>query len=193
MNVAIYIYDDAEVLDFSGPFEVFSTANRLAQSAVFNVFLVSQEQPAVNARGGFQVQANYSFDNHPPIDVLLISGGVHDAQLKNAPVIEWIAQQDKQAKKMASVCTGAFLLAQAQVLTAQKVTTHWSDIAQLRTLFPRLEVVENVRWVDQGRVVTSAGISAGIDMCLHLVSQLESIELAEQTARQMEFSWAQRA
>lgn len=187
MNIGIFIYDDAEVLDFSGPFEVFSTANRLVEGEVFNVFLISEKSQPVNARGGFSVLAKYNIDNHPVLDTLIVAGGVHDKQLENSAVIRWITQQNTQVNSIAAVCTGVFLLAQAQVLTEHKVTTHWGDIDQLRDQFPALQVMENVRWVDEGRVVTSAGISAGIDMSLHLVSKLYSEALAIKTARQMEF------
>ena len=187
MNIGIFIYDDAEVLDFSGPFEVFSTANRLVENEVFNVFLISEKSQPVNARGGFSVLAKYNIENHPVLDTLIVPGGVHDKQLENKAVINWITQQNTQVNSIAAVCTGAFLLAQAQVLTEHQVTTHWGDIDQLRDQFPALQVMENVRWVDQGRVVTSAGISAGIDMSLHLVSKLYSEALAIKTARQMEF------
>lgn len=187
MNIGIFIYDDAEVLDFSGPFEVFSTADRLVESDAFNTFIISEKGTVVNARGGFAVIAKYSIENHPPLDLLIVVGGVHYAQLENETVIAWIAEQNTKVKTIASVCTGAFLLAQAQVLREQKVTTHWSDIDELREGFPSLQVIENVRWVDEGRVLTSAGISAGIDMSLHLVSRFYSEQLAAKTARKMEF------
>jgi transcriptional regulator GlxA family with amidase domain len=103
--------------------------------------------------------------------------------------MSWVASVGAQAKLVASVCTGVFLLAQAGVIQQETVTTHWEDIADLRRDFPSLNVVENTPWVDQGRIVTSAGISAGIGMSLHLVSRLHSLELAIRTARQMEFDW----
>ena len=189
MNIGIYIYDDAEVLDFSGPFEVFSTANRLVEIEAFNIFLISEKSTKVNARGGFEVLTKYTITNHPPLDVLIVAGGVHYAQLENDQVINWIAQQNAQIKMIASVCTGVFLLAQAKVVTEQKVTTHWGDIDELRESFPKLQVIENIRWVDEGRMITSGGISAGIDMSLHLVEKLHSLKLASMTARQMEFDW----
>jgi transcriptional regulator GlxA family with amidase domain len=189
LNVGIYLYDQAEVLDFSGPFEVFSTANRLVAEPVFNVFLVGETGAQIQARGGFQVNPAYGFDNHPAIDVLIVVGGVHTQELLKPKVVDWVASVAEQAKLVASVCTGAFLLAQAGVIEQETVTTHWEDIADLRRDFPSLNVVENTPWVDQGRLVTSAGISAGIGMSLHLVSRLHSLELATRTARQMEFDW----
>lgn len=194
LNVAIYIYDQAEVLDFSGPFEVFSTASRICGSDdPFHVFLVSEKGGAVAARGGFSVNSSYGFHNHPEIDVLIVVGGVHGKEMAKVQVLDWISRQAKRAKLVASVCTGAFLLAAAQVLTNEDVTTHWQDIPNLRAEYPRLTVCEARPWVDAGRIVTSAGISAGIDMSLHLVSRLCHLELAEKTARQMEFDWTAEA
>jgi transcriptional regulator GlxA family with amidase domain len=189
LNVGIYLYDQAEVLDFAGPFEVFSTANRLVAQPAFNVFLVGETGAMIQARGGFQVSPAYGFHNHPIIDVLIVVGGVHTQELLKPKVVDWIATAASQAKLIASVCTGAFLLAKAGVIQQETVTTHWEDIADLRRDFPSLTVVENTPWVDQGRIVTSAGISAGIGMSLHLVSRLYSLELATRTARQMEFDW----
>ncbi|EKO3904242.1 DJ-1/PfpI family protein [Vibrio fluvialis] len=188
MNIAIYIYDDAEVLDFSGPFEVLSTAKRLAGND-WNIFFVAQDDTLVKARGGYLVNPHYCFQNHPPIDVLIVVGGVHTAELEKTEVLDWIRGAAREAKEVASVCTGAFLLAQAGVLTDQPVTTHWEDIADLRAMFPELDVQEKVRWVRSGNITTSAGISAGIDMSLYLVSVLDSMSLAERTARQMEYDW----
>ncbi|MDU0114304.1 DJ-1/PfpI family protein [Psychrosphaera aquimarina] len=199
MNVGIYIYDDAEVLDFSGPFEVFSTANRLSNPQnVFNVFLVAENSGTssssnitlpIKARGGYNVLPHYDFTNHPNIDVLIVVGGVHTHELNKAAVINWVAQQDKSANVVASVCTGAFILAQAGVLNGLNVTTHWEDINDLQQAYPNLTVISGKRWVDEGKYITSGGISAGIDMSLHLVSKLVNIQLAENTAKQMEFDW----
>jgi len=190
VNVAIYIYDQAEVLDFSGPFEVFSTASRVCKNGnPFDVFLISESGNAISARDGYRVLPNYGFNDHPMIDVLIVAGGVHSNEMDKSQVIEWIYQQSTNASITASVCTGAFLLAKAKVLKEHKVTTHWEDIADLRSEFPQLGIIENVRWVDEGNIITSGGISAGIDMSLHLVSRLHSNDLAEKTARQMDFLW----
>lgn len=194
MNVGIYIYDQAEVLDFSGPFEVFSTASRICDDDnPFDVFLISETGNTVIARAGYKVLPSFGFNNHPEIDVLIVTGGVHIDEMGKIQVIEWIRQQSQNASVVASVCTGAFLLAQAKVIKKHNVTTHWEDIADLRSKFPQLNVVENVRWVDEGKIMTSGGISAGIDMSLHLVSKLHSNELAEKTARQMDFAWTKNS
>lgn len=194
MNIGIYIYHNAEVLDFSGPFEVFSTASRLCNSDIpFDVFLISETGNMVSARAGYMVLPSYGFHNHPEIDVLVVSGGIHTDEMKKHHVIDWISQQSRRASLVASVCTGVFLLAKAEILDKHKVTTHWEDVADLRKLFPQLTVVEDVRWVDEGSIITSGGISAGIDMSLHLVSKLHSNDLAEKTARQMDFVWTKNA
>jgi len=190
MNIGIYIYDNAEVLDFSGPFEVFSTAARfLKEKDKFNVFLIAETNQAIKARGGFTVYPNHSFADCPKLDTLIVVGGVHTKELKKDTVIDWIKVQSKEVELIASVCTGAFLLAKAKVIKKHNVTTHWEDIPSLQKDFPKLNVIENKRWVDEGNIVTSGGISAGIDMSLHLVSRLHSLELAQKTAKQMEFDW----
>ena len=190
MNIGIYIYDEAEVLDFSGPFEVFSTASRVSDtSEPFEVFLVGETGETVTARGGYKVNPNYGFADHPPIEGFIVVGGVHTGEMKKPAVLEWVRETAKQATFVASVCTGAFILAEAGVISDIRVTTHWEDIPDLRQGYPNLEVVENRRWVDEGRIITSGGISAGIDMSLHLVSKTLGMALAEKTAKQMEFDW----
>jgi transcriptional regulator GlxA family with amidase domain len=195
LNVGIFLFDNVEVLDFSGPFEVFSTAARVKariepdQPPLFNVFTVGEASDLIRARGGLMVLPSFTFDNHPEIDVLVVPGGVVTDELKNPPAIRWIEQTAAKSQLTASVCTGAFLLAQANLLTNKRVTTHWEDIDDLREMFPNLDVKEKARWIDETDIVTSAGISAGIDMSLHLVARLDGKNLAWQTARQMEYDW----
>jgi transcriptional regulator GlxA family with amidase domain len=198
-KVGIYIFDEVEVLDFAGPFEVFSVASRVKARwqpdapKPFEVFAVADSQRAVRARGGLMVQPNFEIKNHPAIDLLVIPGGVVTAELPRADIIEWIARTAATATITASVCTGAMLLGKAGLLRNKTVTTHWADIADLRAMFPETVVQENVRWVDTGAVVTSGGISAGIDMSLHLVARLETEDLAVRTARQMEYRWQRQS
>nr|WP_086937903.1 DJ-1/PfpI family protein [Thaumasiovibrio occultus] len=190
MQIGILIYDDAEVLDFSGPFEVFSTARRLQPELDWQVALIAPTPDRVQARGGFPVMPHFSITDHPPIDLLCVVGGVHHQAMANPDLIHWIAETASKARWVTSVCTGAFLLAKAGVLTSGKVTTHWEDVAELQALFPALDVIDKGRWVKQGTIVTSAGISAGIDMSLMLVAELASTALAVQTARQMDYTWS---
>lgn len=192
MNIGIYIYDDAEVLDFSGPYEVFSVAKRLLNSH-WNVILLSEKGTVVSARGDYLVQPHYSISNHPPLDLLLVVGGIHAEEVKKDNVIQWIARVAGSAEIVASVCTGCFLLAEAGLLKNLPVTTHWEDIPDLRIQYPDLEVVENRPWIRTGKFITSGGISAGIDMSLFLVSELSSMAMAEKTAKQMEYRWNKNA
>ncbi len=193
--VAIYLFPDAEVLDFSGPYEVFTTASRVFRRenpslpVPFTVCMVAREAGLVKARAGLVVQPDYSFANHPPIDVLLIAGGVVTAERETPEVIAWIAATANRASLTASVCTGAFLLAEAGLLDGLSATTHWEDIPDMQAWYPAVNTVAGQRWVDEGAIVTSAGISAGIDMSLHLVERLAGRELALLTARQMDFDW----
>jgi transcriptional regulator GlxA family with amidase domain len=195
MNIGIYVYDDVEVLDFAGPFEVFTTCARVKgrinpnAAPLFNVFLIAEKDGIISARANFNVQPHYTIRDHPPVDVLIVPGGVHTRELEKQNVIEWIAKVSPAATLTASVCTGAFLLAKANLLQVHSCTTHWEDIPDLRSMFPNLDVKEDVPWVDNGRILTSAGISAGIEMALHLVTKLAGKELAVKTARQMQYTW----
>lgn len=191
-QIGIVIYDEAEVLDFAGPYEVFATAARLCEEKPWAVCLISERQTA-NARGGLSVNSHFTLNNHPRLDVLLVSGGVHTWALNNRTLLEAIRRAGEKASWVTSVCTGAFLLAEAGLLSTEKVTTHWEDLPDLHRRFPALQVQENIRWVEDGNRITSAGISAGIDMSLHLVAKLHSRELAEKTARQMDYEWLQIA
>jgi transcriptional regulator GlxA family with amidase domain len=196
-RIGIYVFDEVEVLDFAGPFEVFSTATRVASRVSnapppFSVTLVADRVREVSARGGLRVVPSASFIDHPAFDVLLVPGGEVSAELERTHVIAWLAEAARRASLTASVCTGAFLLAKAGLLGGRRVTTHWEDAADLQRSFPELTVEKDVPWVDAGDVVTSAGISAGLDMSLHLVARLASSELAERTARQMDYVWRQR-
>ena len=195
-QVGIYLFDKVEVLDFAGPFEVFTTASRVSirqqpdTTAPFNVFTIAaiKDRP-VHTRGDLLVLPTYSFLYHPPIDILIIPGGIVSDQLQRDPVVQWIVQCAQTASITASVCTGAFLLAKAGLLDGKQATTHWEDIPEMRAMFPQIDVIAGTRWVDTGKTVSSAGITAGIDMSFHLVERLVSEDLAVSTALQMEFDW----
>ena len=195
INIGIFLYSEVEVLDFAGPFEVFSTASRVnarlapESQNCFSVFTVAEKQKTMTTRGGLKIIPNYSISRHPEINVLIIPGGIITEELAKDPIVAWFVNTSDSADLMASVCTGAFLLAKAGLLSGKRATTHWEDIDDLTSMFPDIRVIRNVRWVDEGAIVTAAGISAGIDMSLHLVSRLAGKELAALTARQMEFDW----
>ncbi len=195
LQVAILVFDDVEALDLGGPYEVFTTASRMHQRlhpgepAPFEVCCVARSLDPVRARAGLRVLPDADFASAATPDLLIVPGGVVDAAAACPATRAWVAQAAGSTKITASVCTGAFILAAAGVLTDGPATTHWEDIADLRTQFPALDVREDVRWVDRGALVTSAGISAGIDMSLHLVTRLVSAALSERTARQMDTPW----
>jgi len=199
LTIGLYVFDGVEALDFAGPFEVFTTAARMharAQPqapALLRVCTVGRTRAPVRARAGLEIRPDHAIGDHPPFDVLIVPGGVVTDELGKADVIAWIARQHGVVPLVASVCTGAFLLAGAGLLDGLRATTHWEDVADLRTMFARVDVVEGVRWVDEGALVTSAGISAGIDMSLHLVERLHDRALALRTARQMDFDWTENA
>jgi transcriptional regulator GlxA family with amidase domain len=192
MNIGILLFDDVEVLDFCGPFEVFSVASDIGAASggesPFTVFTLAERAGLVRAVGGLKVQPDYTIDDHPVIDLLLVPGGRGTRrEVDNPRLIDWIRAQDAQTTLTTSVCTGAFLLGRAGLLEGHQVTTHWGSIERLRRSFPGVTVLDDARFVDEGKIVTSAGISAGIDMALHLVARLQGEDLARKTARQMEY------
>lgn len=188
MNIGIYIYEHAEVLDFAGPFEVFSVAKRL-HCADWNITLIAATEQQVPTKGNFQVVPHHTINDHPLLDLLVVPGGIHTYEMEKPEILQWLRQTDQTTKHTASVCTGVFLLANAGILNTQTVTTHWDDLNELQERFPTLDVVSDTRWVNQGKYTTSGGISAGIDMSLGLVERFTTKQQAEAVARQMEYVW----
>jgi transcriptional regulator GlxA family with amidase domain len=190
-NLAILIFDDVEVLDFCGPLEVFSVASRLVEPPAFNVFVVTEKSGPVQARNGLSVNPHYRLSDCPAPEILLVPGGIGTRrEINNSALIEWIKAKAASAQLVLSVCTGALLLAKAGLLDGLEATTHGGAIDLLRTLAPRTTVHPNRRYVDNGRIICSAGIAAGIDMSLHVVERLLGAEIASKTAKQMEYSWS---
>lgn len=195
IKVGIYLFPDVEVLDFAGPYEVFTTASRVSSrrnpdgAIPFEVFTIAENVAPLTARAGLKVLPDHDFTSAPGLDLLVVPGGVVNAEQEKTTVIDWLRTTAHQAQITAAICTGAFLLAKAGLLDGRQATTHWEDQADLRRNFPSLQVIDEVRWVDAGERITSGGISAGIDMSLHLVERLAGRELAQLTARQMEFRW----
>ena len=194
MQVGIYLFPEVEVLDFAGPFEVFSTASRVftrlspENDPPFLVTSIGRNNEPIAARGGLVVTPGCTLASHPPLDLLIIPGGVVTQELQDETLISWLQARSREAV-VASVCTGAFVLARAGLLDSRSATTHWEDLADLGEMFPPLKICADVRWCDEGRVLTSAGISAGIEMSLHLVARFAGLDLALRTARQMEYNW----
>jgi transcriptional regulator GlxA family with amidase domain len=194
-TVGIYVYPEVEVLDFAGPFEVFSTASR-----VFARNHPDATAPLNRRRNRWRLARS----RRPRGDAALRDrrtpaarhpsrpGGVHERELAKPRVIEWIAHQHAGTQLTASVCMGAFLLGAAGLLGGLEVTTHWEDAADLGHAFPNARVCGGVRWTKHERVMTSAGISAGLDMSLDVVARFAGQDLAERTARQMDYDWRKR-
>jgi transcriptional regulator GlxA family with amidase domain len=191
-DVGIFAFDQMEALDFAGPYEVLTTCNRVAErrgeETPFNVTSVADTR-TVRARAGMTIVVDHQLLDVSHVDVVVVPGGVTCDVEVDERVTSWLRTIAGDVEIMASVCTGIFVLAAAGVVHDEEVTTHWEDVDELAARFPQLRVCRDVRWVDQGRVVTSAGISAGIDMSLHLVERLASAELAQATARQLDFDW----
>lgn len=190
LNVAIFIFDDVEVLDFAGPFEVFAVTDELAGHARFNTYTVAELPGVVRARNSLRVVPTHTFESAPAPDILVIPGGDGTRPLLNRPVvIEWVRRQSRVAQHTVSVCTGALLLAKAGLLEGLQATTHHLGLDLLRELAPNATVHADRRFLDNGKILTSAGISAGIDVSLHLVARLSGREAAEKTSAYMEYRW----
>lgn len=198
-RVAIFIFNEVEVLDFAGPFEVFSVAGLRAMSVPpFEVFTVAQFD-TINARNHLTVKPTYTLDKAPKADIILIPGGGglnadgtpfgSRREMNNPIVLNWVKEQSAHAKLTLSVCTGALILAKAGLLEGKAATTHFKTIDALRNVSENITVKENIRFVDEETIITSAGISAGIDMSLYLVSKLLGKETADETARYMQYDY----
>ena len=195
LPVSILIFDGVEVLDFAGPFEVFSRtrlvpgieSRRNEESAPFNVFTVAPRAEPITATGGLRVLPHHDFASDPRIDVLVVPGGFGTrALLEDTAVVEWIRRRAAKAQRVASVCTGALLLARAGLLAGRRATTHWGALELLGSLDPTIRVEPGLRVVDD-HIITSAGVSAGIDMALNLVEGMYGREVADETARYIEY------
>ena len=204
-TVGILLFPDVEILDFCGPFHVFSRAalpprtEGGAERWLFNVIgiaetadlITSRAGPSLGGHGrGLQVQPHATLDDHPPLDIVVVPGGPGTWPVLEHPVVlDWIAAQHRAGALTTSVCIGAFLLGAVGLLNDKRATTHWLFTEQLRQRRPGTEVMNDMRVVDEGQIVTSAGVSAGIDMALHVVARLHGEEIARRTARFMEYDW----
>jgi transcriptional regulator GlxA family with amidase domain len=191
-RVGILLFNEVEVLDFAGPYEVFSLATVPGQGdKPFAVTTVSEQGTWIRARNGLQVMPEYSFADAPAFDIVIIPGGygAEEIEIHNAAVIAWIKAQQMKVQLLASVCTGALLLAKAGVLAGRRATTHWLDIDRLAAEFPAVSVQRDVKYVDEGQIITAGGISAGINMSFYIVSKLAGEAVAVATAKRMEYDW----
>ena len=194
-TIGIYVYDDVEVPDFAGPYDVFTCATRVSnktrpEAPPFRVRTIGRTSALLRARAGLAVFPEADFGGGD-IDVLIVPGGMIDAELARPDVIAWIAETARDCELVASVRTGAFLLTQAGLLDGQQLA---ADTAAAKTAagaaFPELRVQGKRRWTGNGAVVASGGVTTGIDLSLHLVERLAGRELALATARQMDYDWS---
>ena len=194
-NVGIFIFDEVDILDFSGPYEVFSRtrtkpgveSRKNNNSAPFNVFTISKTQKTVQVSGGLKVVADYNFKDNPKIDILIIPGGLGTrALMKSHETISWILETAEGASLLTSVCTGSLLLARAGLLKNKKATTHWGALDLLKNVSPSTKIIKDQRVVDDG-IITSAGVSSGIDMAFQVVAKLFGDGVASDTAKYIEY------
>lgn len=188
-NVAILVFDDVEVLDFAGPYEVFNVAGETTSPTAFYVYTVGITNQPVIGRGKFMVTPRYSMDDCPQADILVIPGGFGTRPLlKHERLIAWIADQSRKVEWLLSVCTGALLLAQAGVLKDCPATTHHGAFEHLQQISPTTKVIKDQRFVQASdRIMTSGGISAGIDLSLFLVEKLIGPEALAEVVEEMEY------
>ena len=194
-TVGILIFDDVEVLDFAGPFEVFSRtrlvpgaeSRRTDETAPFTVFTVARTAEPITAIGGLRVIPNYAWATAPAIDILVVPGGFGTRRLlTDDATLDWIRRAAAQAALVTSVCSGALLLAKNGMLRNLKATTHWAALDLLASIDPTIHVQRDTRVVSD-TIVTSAGVSAGIDMAFAVVDKLHGAEVARETARYIEY------
>jgi transcriptional regulator GlxA family with amidase domain len=192
-QVGILIFPDVEVLDFCGPFEVFSVtrldeSRRREEPSPYELVLVAERKEPVVATGGLTVLPDHTLDDCPPLDVLVVPGGWGTRrEMNNDRLIAWLSDKARQVMTLTSVCTGSLLLGKAGLLDGKRATTHWRVLKEMRSLFPAVKVIDDLHVVEEGDVITSAGISAGIDMALRVVARHHGESIARGTARFMEY------
>ena len=179
-KVAVVLFPGVEIIDFSGPWEVFGASG-------MDVFSVAATDAIINAGMGLKIKPDYSFSNAPAPDIILVPGGNVDPS--DTLLVNWIRNMSQNAEYTMSVCTGAFYLAAGGLLDNLKATTNYPAIQALRGMSPTTTVMDNVRFVDNGRIITSAGLSSGIDAALHLVSIYLGEAQTKKLANELEYNW----
>jgi putative intracellular protease/amidase len=187
-NLAILIFDGVQIIDYTGPYETFGHVYS-NNAPAFNIYTVSEKTAPITTAMGMSVIPKYSFENAPEPDVLLIPGGDVREQLANPTVLKWVQNKTKNAEIVLSVCNGAFILAKAGLLDGLEATTTAGLIPGLREIAPKTRVVDDKRFVDNGKIVTAAGLSSGIDGALHVIERLHGRGSAQMAALGMEYNW----
>lgn len=192
-RVGILIFPDVEVLDFCGPFEVFSVTRldeerRRLDPSPYEVMLITEKPGVVTATGGLRVVPDHTLQDCPALDVLVVPGGWGTRrEMLNDKLIAWLGERARQVATLTSVCTGSLLLGKAGLLDGKRATTHWRVLEEMRSLFPKIDLIQDQHVVEHGDVVTSAGISAGIDMALRVVARHHGEAVARSAAKYMEY------
>jgi transcriptional regulator GlxA family with amidase domain len=192
-RIGIVLFHDVEVLDFCGPFEVFAAtrlneAKRQEEPSPFDIELVAENPGPITTSGGMVVLPTCTLENCPPLDILVVPGGWGTRQeLHNQVLLDWLRARATQVELLTAVCTGAMLLGFAGLLNGLHATTHWQSLDWMRDSFPLVKVEDEQHVVQDGRVITSAGISAGIDMALKVVERYCGEDVARATAKHMEY------
>lgn len=192
-SIGILLFNQVELLDFSGPYEVFCMANAIIakgglQKPPFSVVTIAEREGWIVTRGGLKVIPDYTMGTCPSLQILVVPGGPGVRQeMHNQTIIDWITNKAQECQQVASVCTGTLLLGKAKLLTGRQVTTHWAALDELAKLCPDSIVLREYRVVDSGEVITSAGVSAGIDLALYLIALYCGEETRQRVARQMEY------
>ncbi len=196
-SVGIVIFDDVEVLDFCGPFEVFSVTRldiekKREEPSPFEVFLVAEKSGHVITTGGMKVIPDYTFKSCPKMDILVVPGGFGTRrELKNPVMLDWLKARSAEVEILTSVCTGSMVLGYAGLLDGLRATTHFRSLGWMRESFPEVKVVDDCHVVEAGNVITAAGISAGIDMALNVVGRYFGEAIARSTAEDMEYLYTE--
>ncbi|WP_201274651.1 DJ-1/PfpI family protein [Mycolicibacterium sp. CH28] len=187
-NIGIVLFDDVEELDAIGPWEVLSAWVLRFPDDGYAVSCLSRSGGLVRCAKGLVVQAHHSFADAPPLDVLLHPGGQGvRPRLQDDEWLEWVRRQGDTVPLMTSVCTGSLVYATAGLLSHRPATTHWASLDWLATIDPTIDVRREERFVDDGDMITAAGVSAGIDMALHLVARLAGVERAREVRRYIQY------
>lgn len=179
-KVAVVLFPGVEIIDFSGPWEVFGAAG-------MNVFSVAASDTVIATSMGLQLKPDYSFSNAPAADIIVVPGG--NVDVGDTTTVQWIKSMNSKTEHTMSVCTGSFYLAAGGLLDNLKSTTHFSSIKALQQFTPHTHVVDTVRYVDNGRIITSAGLSAGIDAAFHVVSLYIGKGETKKLANDLEYNW----
>jgi len=188
LSVGIFLFNEVELLDFAGPFEVFSVTAELNNYRLFNVFTITENGGKIRTVNGLRVVPDYDFTNHPPIDLLIVPGGVGTkVEMTKEPVLKWLKEQYGTSQNTMSVCSGTRLLGKLGLLDNMEMITHHEVIADMKEIAPKTIVKEDARFTDNGKILTSAGISAGIELSLYVVEKLYGKKIADKTAIYMEY------